>query len=120
MEDELCTDEELASLCKLFPQQRELFNNFKDKKPRKIEFYVLLFDVLFYGFEYITVFDYQKYPPEANIVHTFKDEVIDIPVDDNDDIIIEAIMVLLDDELCGKTFTTEELKEKYGYPVYPY
>lgn len=116
LEDELCNDVELASLCSLFPQQRELFDKFKDYRPRKRDFYILLFDSLFYGFEYITTFYDVKYPPEANIVHTFKEREIDEHIDYNDDILIKAIMVLLGDELCGKTFTTKELKEKYGYP----
>lgn len=118
MGDTLCSDKQLEKLKELFPHKVEIFNSFKQNRPSIGEFYLILFDVLRYGFHYITEFYEQKYPPEANIVHTFKDREIDKHIDDNDDILIKAIMVLLGDELCSRSFTRKELQDKYNYPKY--
>lgn len=118
--DTLCSDKQLEKLKELFPHKVEIFNSFKQDRPSIGEFYLIIFDVLRYGFHYITTPEFyeQKYPPEANIVHTFKDREIDKHIDDNDDILIEAIIILLGDELCSQSFTRKELQDKYNYPKY--
>lgn len=117
--DKLCTEEQLVLLKGLFPENVSQFEHFVDNKPTIGELYCILFDILRYGFEYITIFmEVDKYPPEANIVQTFKEKEIDRIIDDNDDIIIEAMKVLLGEDLCGQYFTTQELQNKYGYPTH--
>ena len=118
MEDNLCTEEQLVHLIDLFPERVEQFEHFIKNKPTIGEFYCILFDILRYGYEYLTTFGIERveYPPEANIVHTFKDYEIDKQIDDNNDIIIEAIRILLGNEFCGQTFTDQELQERFNYP----
>lgn len=120
MEDNLCTEEQLVQLIDLFPERVEQFEHFIENKPTVGEFYCILFDILRYGYEYLMTFGMErvKYPPEANIVHTFKYNEIDRAIDNNDDIVIEAMKILLGNDLCGKTFTTHELQEKYNYPKF--
>ena len=118
MEDNLCPEEQLVHLIDLFPERVEQFEHFIKNKPTIGEFYCILFDILRYGYEYLTTFGIERveYPPEANIVHTFKDYEIDKQIDDNNDIIIEAIRILLGNEFCGQTFTDQELQERFNYP----
>lgn len=110
----------LKNLKNFFQHKVEIFNSFKQDRPSIGEFYLIIFNVLRYGVHYITTPEFyeQKYPPEANIVHTFKDREIDKHIDDNDYILIEAIIILLGDELCSQSFTRKELQDKYNYPKY--
>ena len=119
MGDKPCTEEQLVRLIDLFPERVGQFEHLLKNKPTLGECYCLLFDILRYGFEYLMTFDIERvqFPPEANIVHTFKDNEIDRAIDDNDDIVIEAMKILLGNELCGKIFTDKELQEKYNYPI---
>ena len=118
MEDKLCTEEQLVQLFDLFPERVEQFEHFIKNKPTIGEFYCILFDILRYGYEYLTTLGIERveYPPEANIVHTFKDYEIDKQIDDNNDIIIEAMRILLGNEFCGQTFTDQELQKRFNYP----
>lgn len=117
MEDKLCTEQQLVQLIDLFPERVEQFEHFKENKPTVGEFYCILFDILKYGFEYLMTFGIErvKYPPEANIVHPFKDDEIDRRIDYNNDIVIEAMRILLGNEFCGQTFTDQELQERFNY-----
>lgn len=116
MEDQLCTEEQLICLRDLFPERAGQFVRLIENKPNVGELYCILFDILRYGHEYITTFSNVNYPPEANIVYTFKREEADKAIDDNDDVIIEAIKILLGNDFCSKTFTIQELQDKYNYP----
>ena len=102
----------------IFPERVEQFEHLIENRPTVGDFYCVLFDILRYGFEYLMTFDIERvqYPPEANIVHTFKENEIDKVIDDNNVIVIRTMKILLGDELCGKTFTDQELREKYDYP----
>lgn len=116
MDEKPCTEEQLIRLINLFPENVAQFENIIENKPTIGDIYCILFDILQYGYEYIFTFYDVKYPPEANIVQTFKAKEIDKVVDDNDDIIIEAMKILLGNDFCNKTFTDLELQEKYKYP----
>lgn len=120
MDDKLCAEEQLVKLIDIFPERVEQFEHFIEDKPTIGELYCILFDILRYGYEYLMTFGIErmKYPPEANIVHTFKDNEIDRAIDDNDDIIIDAMKILLGNEFCNKIFSDKELQEKYNYPKF--
>lgn len=115
MEDNLCTEEQLARLKDLFPESTEQFDHFIKNKTTIGDIYCLLFDILLYGYEYVSTFFKVNYPLEANIIYKFKETDIYIIVVDNNNVLIEAMKILLGSDFCNKTFTYQELQEKYNH-----
>lgn len=115
----ICTDEQIEKLRSLFPHKAELFDLYQDEKPLIADFYTLIFDLLRQGFEYITLFSAFGIGDVMDIISQYKEKEIDKHVDDKDDILVEAIMVLLGDNF-RKSFSRKELIAKYKFPNTPY
>lgn len=115
--DLICSYSQIMQLRELFPYKPEIYDKYKFKMPRIGDFYNIIFDLLRFGFEYITLCYPVKYPVAVDIVRTFKSREIDLPVDDKADILIKAIMILLDDSF-RRSFPHSELIKNYHYPKY--
>ena len=115
----LCSDEQIEALRVLFPHKAKLFDSYQNKKPLIGDFYTLIFDLLHRGFDYISMYYAFGLDDVADIVLAYKEKEVDKPIDDKDDILVEAIMVLLGDNF-RKVFRREELIDKYKFPNIPY
>lgn len=115
--DLICSDSQIIQLRELFPYKAEVFDQYKSNMPRIGDFYSIIFDLLRLGFEYINLCYPVKYPVAVDIVRTFKAREIDLPVDNKNDILIEAIMILLGDRF-RKSFTSTELIRNYHFPKF--
>lgn len=115
----LCSDEQIEALRVLFPHKAKLFDLYQIRKPLIGDFYTLIFDLLRRGFDYISM-DYAfGLDDVADIVRAYKGKEVDNPIDDKNDILVEAIMVLLGDNF-RKVFRREELIDRYKFPNIPY
>lgn len=112
-----CTEEQLEHLSELFPYRPDIFEYWRQhEKPTVGELYEVVFAALAHGFRYITLFSH--YPQESlpfKIIERFKAKEIDDRVDDLDDTLIHAIIILLGPDFERK-ISRAELIQKYGYP----
>lgn len=116
--NELCTNQQLADLRKLFMVIEDLFAEFEDEKPKVSDFYRYLFATYHDSYRYVTVFDNLRidlYTEEFLFFDAFKLTKINNHIQKKVKTIFTAIKILLG-EMCDKKFSTSELIANYGYP----
>lgn len=111
----ICEPEKLIKIEKILPVKLKLFLDDVIHMPRiKIgEIYSVLFNLLWLGFQGIN-YSVRIYDPiSVNIIISAKKKN---KIDENEEIIFKAIMILLGDDF-KKSFLKKELIENYKFPI---
>lgn len=115
-EDSYCNDGQIQQLKEILPQKYNYFTRFQREKPRVGQFYETLFCIVRAGHKYITLFSGTSCAPVAfSILDHYKSAQIDRYIAKHNDILIEAMKIVLGENF-RKTFTTGELIKYYDYP----
>lgn len=111
-----CNNEQIQQLKEILPQKYNYFTRFQRKRPRVGQFYETLFRIVCAGYKYITLFSSTSCAPVAfSILNYYKSAQIDRYIDQHNNILIEAMKIVLDENF-RKSFTIRELIKDYSYP----
>lgn len=115
---EVCDKGKIMRLRALFPSQKIFFLKLRGKRPIVAQFYEPLFRAVRAGYKYRTLFEESYCVSEAfEAVRHFKSKAVDCVVAENDDILIDAMQIVLGERFT-RIFNTRELISEYNYPEF--